>query len=103
MHYYSVGTSSLPKALKLTFEEQFMQGNTLLPNFFGDDVSYRLKKALVWAVGSIKAKNGCTPSDVCSFIVRLLKDNDNAENSYVDDYFIAQCLVALMQVRVSFF
>ncbi len=82
----------------LTFNERFMQGNTLLPNYFHDDVSYRLKKSLVWAVGSIKAKNGCTPSDACSFIVRLLKNNDNEENSYVDDYFIAQCLVAFMQV-----
>ncbi len=76
-----------------------MNGDTLLPNFNENDVSYRLKKALVWSIGSIKAKNGCTPSDVCSFIVRLLKDNDTAKNTYVDDYFIAQCLVALMQVR----
>ncbi len=76
-----------------------MHGDTLLPNCFDSDVSYRLKKALVWAIGSVKSKNGCTPSEVCIFIVKLLKENDNAENAYVDDYFIAQCLVALMQVR----
>ncbi|CAM9486185.1 unnamed protein product [Phaeothamnion confervicola] len=87
--------------------------SVLLPNWFDDPAEYALKKAMVWAVANIRALNGCSPPEVCAFLTRLLRENDNSENytpadsrpprgpAFVDDYYIAGVLVALGQASTA--
>ncbi|CAM9921163.1 unnamed protein product, partial [Choristocarpus tenellus] len=62
----------------------------LLPNWFDDPVDYRLKKALVWAIANVRARDGCTPQESVELLINALNNNDNSENSCSDDYYVAQ-------------
>jgi hypothetical protein len=89
------------KHLFTAFNERFTVKDVLLPNWFDDSCHYRVKKALIWSIGCVRARNGCSPSEVCRFLTGVLRDNDNSENSLADDYYIAQCLVALGQLGTA--
>ncbi|CAN0125053.1 unnamed protein product, partial [Discosporangium mesarthrocarpum] len=73
----------------------------LFPNWFDDPTEYRLKKALLWAIGNVRAKDGCTPQESVYLLVMALSNNDNAENTTTDDYYVAQLLTALGQTSTS--
>lgn len=38
----------------------------------------------------MRSRDGCTPLESLELLVALLRENDNTDNSYSDDYYIAQ-------------
>lgn len=66
------------------------ESNQLKPNDFNDFSSYYLRKAIIESITKIKDENGQTPSDSISFLIHILKNNDNSRNSvclYIYNYF----------------
>jgi hypothetical protein len=70
----------------------------LLPNWFDDETEYALKKAAVWAVACVRARDGTVPPAVTALLTALLRDCDSSESPGVcDDYYVAALLVAAGQ------
>lgn len=73
-------------------------GGVLLPNWFDVESEYPLKKAAIWAIANVRAQNGVTPPEVCALLIDLLRNNDSTESDAIDDYYVAQIIVAAGQV-----
>ena len=41
----------------------------------------------------MRSRDGCTPLESVELLVALLKENDNSENTFSDDYYIAQVTI----------
>lgn len=69
------------------------------PNTFDYFPNYFLQKAIVYAISTIRGKEGKTPTDIINWCVHLLKNNDNSHNAYSDDYYVASILHSLGNIR----
>ncbi|KAH3674322.1 hypothetical protein WICMUC_003394 [Wickerhamomyces mucosus] len=88
-----IGTSHLLKAFKNLF--CFNHSSIPLPNNFVDYPTYYIKKSIPLALSRIKDQNNNVPIEIKTFLLNLLKFNENFNNPYTDSYYIGhliQCI-----------
>ncbi|KAF2750875.1 hypothetical protein M011DRAFT_396364 [Sporormia fimetaria CBS 119925] len=90
-----IGFFHLRKAFQTLFCDP---GSTMIrPNNFEDRTAYILQCAIPKAVAKIKGPDGKAPMPVKRFILDLVRYNDNRENEYSDDHYIAALMHCLAQ------
>ena len=65
------------------------------PNDFRDVNTYILKLFVPSAISRTRALDGCSPDEALHFILELLQNNDNTNNPYSDDEYVASLIRAL--------
>ena len=61
-------------------------------NDFSDLRNYRVRIAILEAMTSIRKADGKCPEQIKKFLLSQLQMNDNAENPYSDDFYLASLL-----------
>lgn len=77
------------------FRELFCFKSSRLPraNNFSDLAAYFVQKAIPQALSRVRDQTtGRCPTEVCSFILDLIRYNENSENPYSDTYFMVNLL-----------
>ena len=69
--------------------------DNIRPNDFRDVNTYILKLFVPSAISRTRALDGCCPDEALRFILELLQNNDNTNNSYSDDEYVASLIRAL--------
>ncbi|KNC99010.1 uncharacterized protein SPPG_05960 [Spizellomyces punctatus DAOM BR117] len=90
------------RSLLDTFREKFCFGDAndpdaVLPksNDFTEMQEYFVKKALISAIAAVRELDDIAPIQCRRFLLALLKFNDNTGNSFSDNYFVANLIVAV--------
>lgn len=83
--------------LEKAFQELFcLPGSHVTrANDFSDRASYILQKVIPDAVSQIRDNSGKTPMRAKQFIYEKLKFNDNSENEYSDNFYIASLMTSM--------
>lgn len=89
--------------LKKAFQELFcLPGSSMTrPNDFSDRTSYIIQCAIPKAIAKIKDKDGKSPIFVKSFILDLMRYNDNRGNEFSDDHYISVLMSCLAQTLTT--
>ena len=69
--------------------------DNIRPNDFRDVNTYILKLFVPSAISRTRALDGCCPDEALRFILELLQNNDNTNNHYSDDEYVASLIRAL--------
>ncbi|KAF2001213.1 hypothetical protein P154DRAFT_433281 [Amniculicola lignicola CBS 123094] len=104
-HLDWVGLHHLEKAFKELF---CIPGSPMTrSNDFSDRCAYLIQCAIPKAIAKIKGADGKTPIEAKSFLLDIIRYNDNAANEYRDENYIAvlmSCLAqSLIKVKASRF
>ncbi|TPX68903.1 hypothetical protein SpCBS45565_g02812 [Spizellomyces sp. 'palustris'] len=90
------------RSLLDTFREKFCFGDANDPeavvpksNDFTEMQEYYVKKALISAIATVRELDDIAPIQCRRFLLALLKFNDNTGNSFSDNYFVANLIVAV--------
>ena len=70
----------------------------LLPNDFDVAGEFLVKIAAVRALGRIRAQNGLPPKEIHSFMLELIRQNDNSVNAYHDCEYLGELLFQAAKV-----
>lgn len=65
------------------------------PNDFADKAQYAVQSAIPGAIARIRGDKGRCPKSARSFLLDLLLFNDNSDNEYSDQFYVANLLKAL--------
>lgn len=85
--------------LKKAFRELFcIPGSPMTrSNNFSDRALYLIQCAIPRAMARIKGRDGKAPMEVKSFLLDLMRYNDNRGNDYSDDYYLATLMRCLTE------
>ena len=85
--------------LQKIFHELFCMPNSVVmrPNDFSDRTLYFLQCTIPRSLGRVKDSTGETPSQVKRFFLEKLKFNDNSENEFSDNHYMATLLRGLAE------
>ena len=85
--------------LQKIFHELFCMPNSVMmrPNDFSDRTLYFLQCTIPRSLGRVKDSTGETPAQVKRFFLEKLKFNDNSENEFSDNHYMATLLCGLAE------
>jgi len=85
--------------LQKIFHELFCMSNSVMmrPNDFSDRTLYFLQCTIPKSLGRVKDSTGETPAQVKRFFLEKLKFNDNSENEFSDNHYMATLLCGLAE------
>jgi len=83
--------------LRMAFRDMFCMRNSNQPrpNDFSDGRQYFVQKAIPTALAQIRDGSGKCPIEAKRFILDQLRHNNNSENEYSDDFYVAALIRAL--------
>jgi len=89
--------------LKKAFQELFcIPGSTMTrPNNFSDRALYLIQCAIPKAIARIKGPDGKAPMEVKTFLLDLMRYNENRGNDYSDDHYLATLMRCLTESITS--
>jgi transcription initiation factor TFIID subunit 2 len=89
--------------LKKAFQELFcMPGSTMTrANDFENRALYLIQCTIPKAIARVKGPDGKTPMEVKSFLLDLVRYNDNRGNAYSDDHYISELMKCLTETITS--
>lgn len=70
-------------------------------NDFSDYAEYFIRRALIQAISNVRNVRGRTLPQVKSFLLNLLRYNDNSTNKFVDDFYIGGLITCLANSFVA--
>eukprot|EP00742_Colponemidia_sp_Colp-10_P011283 GILJ01012519.1.p1 GENE.GILJ01012519.1~~GILJ01012519.1.p1 ORF type:complete len:1238 (+),score=199.53 GILJ01012519.1:293-3715(+) len=73
----------------------------LRANDFSDLREYHVSKAVHQAISTVKDANGFSPASVLEFLLDLIRENDNSENKFSDDFYISSLIRSIAKTRVN--
>lgn len=73
----------------------FPESNVPKTNDFNDLANYFLKKEMISILATIRDDDGNSPTEVKRFLLSLLKYNDNSNNDFKDEFYVATIIKAL--------
>lgn len=71
------------------------------PNDFSDKAQYAIQSVMPGAIAKIRGEKGRCPKSARSFLLDLLLFNDNSENEYSDQFYVANLLKAITTSLVN--
>ncbi|KAF2754193.1 hypothetical protein EJ05DRAFT_494569 [Pseudovirgaria hyperparasitica] len=92
-----VGKTHLKKAFTEMFCNQVNGSAVSRMNDFSNRAAYIIKLSIIKAMARIKDDNGQAPSDISHFFLDRLRDNDNSENDFSDNFYVAGLMDALAE------
>jgi transcription initiation factor TFIID subunit 2 len=89
--------------LKKAFQELFCLPNSTMtrPNNFSDRALYLIQCAIPKAIARIKGPDGKAPMEVKTFLLDLMRYNENRGNDYSDDHYLAILMRCLTESITS--
>jgi transcription initiation factor TFIID subunit 2 len=89
--------------LKKAFQELFcIPGSTMTrPNNFADRALYFIQCAIPRAIARVRGPDGKAPMEVKSFLLDLVRYNDNRGNAFSDDHYISYLMRCLTETITS--
>ena len=88
--------------LEMAFRDMFcLPGtNTPRPNDFSDKRQYLVQCAIPEALSQVRDKNGKCPLRIKRFILDLLRLNNNSENEFNDDIYVAKLITSVANTLI---
>ena len=90
-----VGLHQLKKAFEELFGLSESGAQMIRPNEFSNRPAYYLQCKIVEAISKVRNAKGVAPGEVKEFLLDQLKFNDNSQNVYSDNHYVANLLRAI--------
>ena len=85
------------------YKERFYDasGRVPLPADYTNEAEYQLQKALLYAISTLRSKDGSSPPVIWDFLRTVMEGHDNSRNPFDDSAFLRGLLLAVANLRIG--